>query len=129
MKFKINLKLKTGIIDPIPLIDIVLQIIVFFILATQFIGRPGLVLQLPSAGATALYRETTAKVTITSEKLFLQNKEITMKQLREELGKGLTSILVIEVDKDIPHSQVVEIIDLAQRMGVPEIAIATEREK
>lgn len=129
MRFKTNLKIKSGIIDPVPLMDIMLQVVVFFILATQFIGRPGLVLELPQAGTTTLYKETTARVTITNEKLFLHDEEITMGQLREELGKRLTSILVIEADKDIPYSQVVEIIDLAQRMGISQIAIATEERK
>lgn len=127
MKFKTNIRLKTGIIDPAPLIDIFLQIVLFFVLATQFIGRPGLILELPSSGTTVLYKETTARITITGEKLFFQDKEITRNQLREELGKGITSILVIEADKDVVHSQVVEIIDLATRMGVSEIAISADK--
>lgn len=129
MKFKTNLKIKSGIIDGAPLLDIVLQIILFFILATQFIGRSGLILQLPSVGTTALYKESAAKVMVTGEKLFFQKKEITIHQLREELVKGSTSMLVIEADKNVPHTKIVRIIDLATQTGVSEIAIAAKEEK
>lgn len=127
MKFKTNLKIKTDIIDPAPLLDIILQIIVFFIIATFFIGRPGLMLQLPSVGMPALYKETTVKVKLINDKLFLGEKAVKISQLKEELGKGLVSVLVIEADKDVPHSKVVEIIDLAHQMGVSQIAIAAKK--
>ena len=129
MKFKTNLKLKSGIIDPVPLLDIVLQIILFFVLATQFIGRPGLMLQLPKVGMTALYKQSAVKIMVTNEKLIFQKREITIDQLKQKLGEGSISMLVIEADKSVPHTKIVKIIDLATQMGVSEIAIATEEEK
>lgn len=129
MRFKTNLKIKTGIIDPAPLVDIILQVVVFFVLAVYFIGRPGLALQLPSVGTPTLYKETTVKVSVGNEKLFFKEKEITKSQFKEELGKKLISVLVIEADKDVSHSRIIEIIDLAQQMGVSQIAIAADNKE
>jgi len=127
MRFKTNLKLKTNIVFPVPLVDIILQTIIFFILASQFIGMPGLMLDLPSVGATGLYKKDMARIAITDKKLFFRGEEVTLKQFEGEMGKGLISMLVIEADKNVPYSRVVQIIDMAQHEGISKIAIATGR--
>lgn len=126
MKFKNNLKLKSGIIDPVPLMDIVLQIALFFVLATQFLGKPGVIVQLPKVEKTALYKETAMKILISENELHFNNKKIGIDELNEELSKGLIDMLVIEADEEIQHARILKIIEIARKNGINEVAIAVQ---
>ncbi len=129
MRLKTNLKLKTRFIDPVPLLDVVLIMVVFFVLATQFIGKAGLLVELPPAGNFSLAGGRLAVVEINNEGVWLEKVKLTVDELKQELnnkraaGEDLT--LVIEAGKNINHLEIVELIDTARGVGIDRIAIAT----
>lgn len=124
MKFKTNLKLKSNIIDPVPFVNVIGLFIVFFVLVTRFIGSPGVVVELPKVEQSELYKADCAVVSLTGEKMFLNNKELDMGRFQEELTRINPQLVAIKADKDIPHSRITEIIALVQKAGVKQIAIA-----
>lgn len=126
MRFKTNLRLKSNIIDPVPFINVMLLYILFFILAVQFIGKPGVVVTLPKTEQSELFKEDSVVVTLVDEKIFLFENPIGIDRLKEELTKRNPQLVAIRANKDIPHSRVTEIISLAQQVGIKQIAIATE---
>lgn len=126
MKFTTNLKIKSNIIDPLPFVNVMLLFVVFFVLAAGFTGRHGFVMDLPQAEQSELYNVDSAVVSLVEEKVFLDNREISIDKLREELTKADPQLLAIKAGKDIRHSRVTEIINIAKRAGIRRIAIATD---
>lgn len=129
MKFKTNLKIKSNIIDPVPIINVMVLFTVFFVLSSQFIGKAGLVMDLPQVEQLELYRADSIVISLTGKKIFWQDKEIGKDELQEELARRHPQFLAIKANKDMPYSSVAEIIVLAQRMGIKQIAIAMESNK
>lgn len=126
MKFKTNLKIKSNIIDPVPLVNIMVLFIVCFVLNSHFIGKAGLVIDLPQIEQSELYRADSVVVSLKGRKIFLMDREVEKDKLQEELAKRNPQLLAIKADKDMPYTRVAEIIAMAQRMGIEQIAIATE---
>lgn len=126
MKFKTALRLKSNIIDPVPFINVMLLFIVFFVLTSRFIGETGIVVTVPQIEQSELYKEDSVVVSLVDGKIFLDEKEIGLEKLQEELAGRNPQLLAIKANKDVPHSRVTEIIALAKRAGIGEIAIATE---
>lgn len=124
MKFKTNLKLKSNIIDPVPFVNVIGLFIVFFVLATRFIGSPGLIVELPEVEQSELYSTDCAVISLTEEKILLNNKEIDIDGFREALSGINPQLVAIKADKDIPHSRITEIIALVRQAGIRRIAIA-----
>lgn len=129
MKFKTNLKIKSNIIDPVPIINVMVLFIVCFVLNSHFIGRTGLVVDIPQIEQSELYRADSVVVSLKGKKMFLMDREVEKEKLQEELAKRMPQLLAIKADKDIPYTRVAEVIAIAQRVGVKEIAIATEGKK
>lgn len=126
MKFKTNLKIKSNIIDPLPFVNVMVLFIVFFILATGFTGRPGFVLDLPQVEQAELYNADSVVVSLVEEKVFLEDREIGIDKLQEELAKLNPQLLAIKAGRDIRHSRVTEIIGIARKLDIRQVAIATE---
>lgn len=129
MKFKTNLRIKSGIIDPVPFVNVILILVVYFVLSAHFRGTAGLILDLPSIEQTELYNIKSVEVSLSDNKLFLDNTEISLTSLKDELYKKSPQLLAIKADKDIQHSQVSEIIGIAKSVGIKQIAIAADNSK
>ncbi len=117
-------------IEVIPMIDIMMFLLVFFILATlKMIQSAGITLDLPKA-STAQQIET-IKVTIGVSKdgtITLDAQPIE----REPLIAHLRSLLsdkkvdvVIAGDKLTPYDNIVRVMDIVREAGVVAIALAT----
>lgn len=126
MKFKTNLKIKSNIIDPLPLVNVMILFVVFFVLASGFTGRPGFVLDLPQVEQSELYKADSVVVSLVEEKIFLDDREIGIDKLQEELAKLNPQLLAIKAGRDIRHSRVTEIITIARKVGIRQVAIATD---
>jgi biopolymer transport protein ExbD len=114
-----------------PLIDIVFLLLIFLVLTSKFNQPSGLSVSLAESGAmggmTASERH---RITIDKAGLVYHNgKEVPKKALASLLkdlgGRGSSSTLVLEADRDTTHGSVVEIMDLARGSGIRSIVIAT----
>ncbi|RMF86180.1 MAG: biopolymer transporter ExbD [Nitrospinota bacterium] len=119
-------------VDLTPLIDVVLNLVIFLLLTTTFIVQPGLKVNLPQARTQEKTIEKKEwRVIITRDnRLFFNDRQITLAELgrafqevREQTEEEQT--LVIKADKDVPHGRVVEVMDLAKQAGINRLAIAT----
>ncbi|MEF9995068.1 MAG: biopolymer transporter ExbD [Burkholderiaceae bacterium] len=117
-------------IEVIPMIDIMMFLLVFFILATlKMIQSAGITLDLPKA-ATAQQIETT-KVTIGVSKdgtITLDAQAIEREPLIAHL-RGLLADKKVDVviagDKLTPYDNIVRVMDIVREAGVVAIALAT----
>ena len=137
------MKLKTkreGIrsnVDMTPMIDIVFQLILFFLVSTTFATLPGIKLNLPQSHTS----ESTSLMGITitaddSGALFFNDKEVSMTTLSEELlsfDTGTTKKeefpVSLEADSEVTNGTIVKIFDVIRESGYCVINLRTTAEK
>ncbi len=120
-------------INIISLIDVVLLLLVFFMLTTNFVFQSGIEVKLPQAKQASKNPPTELVVTVTRDgKLYLNQQPVKMEKLADALKKAVTSsasgvgLLVVRADKRVEHGKVVRIMDLAKGAGIERLAIGTE---
>ncbi|MGD9551929.1 MAG: ExbD/TolR family protein [Candidatus Caldatribacteriota bacterium] len=118
--------------DLTPLIDVVFQLLIFFMLTTTFINvESGVKVDLPSGDFAAVNEKRNTVVTVTENNvLYLNNSLVDPNQLSEkvknELDNNPNSLVVLEADQNITHGKVVRVMDLIKKGGAERIAIATK---
>jgi biopolymer transport protein ExbD len=118
-----------------PLIDVVFLLLIFFMVTTTFQKQSELQIKLPQASAKIEQTKTPLEVVINEEgNFFINNKEIlfkdriTLMQTLARLTKGNTSQpLVLRADAKSPHQAVVTVMDVAGKIGLVKISIATTK--
>ena len=119
-------------IDVTPMIDIVFQLVLFFMVSTQFVQHPGIQVDLPRSSAqTVLSDEGHINLWITTGgAVYVDDQPTTVPELRSiferkaKADPGTT--IVMKADGGVSHGRVVEIMDLAHSMGLTHLAIATD---
>jgi biopolymer transport protein ExbD len=114
-----------------PLVDIVFLLLIFFLLTATYVKNPNLDINLPKASlnqVTSRDRDITIAITKKGE-LRYNNQEISPQKLegilRAEYAEKSESIIVIRADEGARHGKVVEVMDMAKRVGFGRLAIAT----
>lgn len=128
MKFKRHMQLEQGLkqIDIAPLIDIVFQLLIFFMLTSTFIAPSGIKVNLPRAISSEATGAETLAIVITAENVtYLDNKILTLVELKTQLKKNRSKPIIIKADRRSSLGRVVEIWDMARDLGISNINIAT----
>ena len=132
MRFKRHLGLEPGLsqIDIAPLIDMVFQLLIFFMLTSPFIFQPGIKVNLPKAVTSEVIQEESLVITISSENLiYINEKLVTTDELKTKL-KAIShdkKPLLIKADRRASLGKVVEVWDLCRELGISQINIATNQ--
>lgn len=115
-----------------PLVDIVFLLLIFFLLTATYVKNPNLDINLPKASinqVTSRERDITIGITKKGE-LRYDAQEISIQKLegilRAAYADRSESIVVIKADDGARHGRVVEVMDLAKRVGFARLAIATQ---
>ena len=133
MKFKRHTKLEHGLqqIDIAPLVDVIFQLLVFFMLSSSFTFQSGINVRLPKAVTSDIIKEDNLIITITSENIIYLNSKIsTLKELKNELGKikGKNNPILIKADRRSSVGRIVDVWDLCRNLGIERINIATNQD-
>ncbi len=121
-------------IELVPLVDVVLVLLLFFMVSTTFIRQSELKVDLPEANATTQQAENSiVEVAIGADgeyavngRLLVDNQLATlMRALREAVGGDTTKHLVINADSDARHQSVVRAMDAAGQLGLVHLSITT----
>ncbi|MCG8431663.1 MAG: biopolymer transporter ExbD [Candidatus Omnitrophica bacterium] len=133
MKFKGRLELEHGLkpIDIAPLIDIMFQLLIFFMLTSSFIMQPGIRVTLPRAATSEVIRSESIEILITGESVVYANGAVvTMKEIKKLLAAAgaRKQAVLIKSDKQAHLGKVVEIWDIARDSGITHINIATNHD-
>jgi biopolymer transport protein ExbD len=133
MKFKRYMGLEHGLsqIDIAPLIDMVFQLLIFFMLTSSFIMQPGIKVNLPKAVTSEVVKYENLEVAISSENvIYINSKVITIQELKtllKQTAKAEGSIL-IKADRRASLGRIVEVWDMCRDLGITQINIATNQE-
>ncbi|HBG61890.1 MAG: hypothetical protein A2Y03_03110 [Omnitrophica WOR_2 bacterium GWF2_38_59] len=133
MKFKRHTKLEHGLeqIDIAPLIDVIFQLLVFFMLSSSFTFQSGINVKLPKAVTSDIIKEENLIITITSENIIYLNSNIsTLEELKSELEKikGKNNPILIKADRRSSVGRIVDVWDLCRNLGIERINIATNQD-
>ena len=115
------------------LTDIVLLLVIFFLLTSQFVIQTGVKVKLPGSKTDDLSEPTKMIVTITSAGiLYVGPDQTTIDMLSGKLTE-LRSVnddasLVIRADKTVQIDLVIKVIDAAKSVGIGKFTIETEKE-
>ncbi len=122
-------------VDVTPLVDIVFNLLLFFMITTTFVIAPGIKVNLPKSKTAEIKkaaREIRIAVTKDKEIFFNQNK-VTLESLGAELAKvaenNSDAVVIIQADVDVNHGTVVKVLDSAKSAGLTKLAIATVPEE
>lgn len=132
MKFKRHVKLEKGLrtIDIAPLIDVVFQLLIFFMLTSNFIFQPGIKVNLPRAITSDILSEESAVIIITAENLIYHNgRLVTIRELAAALKRIASARrpVLIKADRKASLGRIVEVWDICRQEGVSRVNIATNQ--
>ncbi|MGH8284505.1 MAG: ExbD/TolR family protein [Steroidobacteraceae bacterium] len=125
-------------ISLVALIDVVLMLVVFFMLSSQFIDEGRVRVRLPEASSAPIERRTqeTLVVTVTqqggyrlNERELINSSADTLRAaLVKEAGSDRSARVTVRADARATHQAVVTAMDVLARLGFAEIQIATVQE-
>lgn len=133
MKFKLS-KEPLSIFSYSSLTDIVMLLLIFFLLTSQFVIQTGVKVKLPGSKMNEKAEQSLMVVTLTTAgEVFAGKEAITIDQLPVKLGemKAATSEdnLIIRADKSVAIDLVIKVIDAAKISNIEKFTIETEKEK
>jgi biopolymer transport protein ExbD len=119
-------------VDLTPLIDIIFQLVLFFMVSTTFISAPGFKVDLPRASSDMMVREQDdLQIWMTDEGgIFVDREPVDFEGLIQILEAKArvdpSTLVVIKADMEVGHGRVVTLMDLARTAGLNRLAIATD---
>jgi biopolymer transport protein ExbD len=116
------------------LTDIVMLLLIFFLLTSQFVIQTGVKVKLPGAKNNEQTSPSRLIVSITSSgTVYLGSEPTAIEELGAKLSiqkeQNLESNLIIRSDKDVPVDLVIKVIDAARGTGIDKFTIETEKQK
>ena len=116
-----------------PLIDVVFLLIIFFMVSTVFVDfSRRMDINLPSSKSSIIdEKPKTLEIKMSKDKkIFLAGKPITLLGLEQTLRKldvkGKKQTAIIRADKLLPYGEVIQVMGLLQKAGIPDISVAVK---
>ncbi|HCH64289.1 MAG TPA: biopolymer transporter ExbD [Deltaproteobacteria bacterium] len=116
-----------------PFVDIILVVLIIFMVTTTTIVERSIKVELPDAATgEAVSKDVSVAIQMLADRtLTLDGAAITWEALRSYIrsersktkADGAELICLIGADKNVPHGEVVKIIDLVRQEGVTKFAI------
>ncbi|MCA9392772.1 MAG: biopolymer transporter ExbD [Candidatus Omnitrophica bacterium] len=133
MRFRRHLKVEQSLkqIDIAPLIDVIFQLLIFFLLQSSFTYHKGITVKLPKAATSDTIKEENIIITITSENVtYLNGRIVTTKELEDFVKNPdyQKRPLLIKADRRASVGRIVDIWDLCRISGIERVNIATNAE-
>ncbi|MDD6295755.1 MAG: biopolymer transporter ExbD [Treponema sp.] len=134
MRLKRRSHLKANV-DLIPMIDIVFQLILFFLVSTTFAILPGIKVNLPESSTSK--GEAKAGITITAKAsgiMYFNDRQVTFETLDECLEKFDTEEkprseypVTLEADSEVTNGTIVTVFDVLRKNGFSAVNLRTSK--
>ncbi|HPO01897.1 biopolymer transporter ExbD [Treponema zuelzerae] len=131
MKFKRRLETR-AVVDLVPMIDVVFQLILFFLVSTTFAVLPGISLDLPKSSTAQGVRTNGITITVEADGgLYVNTERVEMEALDaalEALGTDIPRDAVpvsLEADSAVPNGRIVNVLDSLRRTGFVGVNLRT----
>ena len=116
-------------IDLAPMLDFVLNLLIFFIITTSFVKQTGAIVDRPNA-ETAEHRESGNLLIAIKPNgdIWMDRKQVDLRELRPAIERlhieRPDDTVVIIADKLSPAGQLAKVMDQARKAGIKDIAIS-----
>jgi biopolymer transport protein ExbD len=122
----------TSTVDITPLLDIVFQLLLFFILTSALV-QPNIELDLPESLQNTETVEADLVISVNKEgQVFFNDKNILVEEveplLRSFAGQKSGGLVLLRVDKALPYGRFFSILDASQNAGIKNLHLAHEDE-
>lgn len=121
-------------IDLVPLIDVILVLIIFFVVTTTFDARSTLQLQLPTASeqkspepprSLSVLVNADGRYFVNDQEVLRQDSESLKRTIAQVAGEDRQQDVLLRADARTPYQAVVTVQDVLGQLGFRRIAIAT----
>lgn len=117
-------------INIVPLIDLVLTVLFFYMVVSPMMSR-GLDVNLPRSSSNTIKPEERVVLTVTKDQaLFVEKERVEAGRLEgilRNIRKQKPQINVyLRADKDAPYGAVVQVMDAVKRAGIDRLGMVTE---
>ncbi len=118
---------KDLVLDIAPLVDIVFQLLIFFLLAATFVKNPVLDINLPRASARPKVQPKGAVTVYILREGHADRFRVDDRVVREDELRGVLAerhrrdpkvVLLIQADERVPHGDVVKVMSIGQEIGL-----------
>jgi biopolymer transport protein TolR len=114
----------------VPLIDVLLTILFFYMIVSPMMSR-GLDVNLPKSESNTVKPEDRIVLTVTrNQEVFIEKDRVVVSRLKDVLDSIRKTIPLINVylraDKDAPYGAVVQVMDIVKRAGIDRLGMVTE---
>ena len=122
-------------VNVVSLIDVILNLIVFFVLTTTFVGTSAISVDLPTSSAKTSQESRELYVTVTRDgKIYVDKPtgagSVSLEELEKVLSKAARenrdTLIIVRADEMATHGAVVAVMDTAKNCGLNRLAIATK---
>lgn len=123
-------------LDMIPMIDIVFQLILFFLVSTTFALLPGITVQLPESSTAEEGATMGLIITLSADGgIWFNDKAVTLEELNQELVAFDTEAvprelypIQLEADALVTNGTIVQLFDLLRKNGFSAVNLRTVQE-
>lgn len=116
-------------INMVPFIDITLILLIIFMVMSPLLVQMQLTVDLPKSDAINTQNDDDV-IRIEIQKngtVRVLNKKVSLANLEQELilrlGKANKKTILVEADKNVPVQQVVDVFDIAKKLGAAKLGI------
>ena len=139
MRFQRRMQL-SAVPSLVPMIDVVFQLVVFFMVSTTFIVTPGIGMTFPASSTADPVVMTRIILTVASEEEIYLNMErydlTSLSERLEELGQDkavgtaegadeVQKTIVLEADEKVPYHLIIEVLDVLRKNGFQIVNLRT----
>ncbi len=113
-----------------PLVDIVFNLLIFFMLVTKYLS-PTIAVALPQSGSGEIDESRARTVSIDRDgNTFIDNTPATLSEIARELesarAAGEIDIVRLRADKDTRFQRIIDVLDAIRKSGIRDISVETE---
>jgi len=114
----------------VPLIDVLLVVLFFYMIISPMMSR-GLDVNLPKSEANTVKPEDRIVLTVTrSQEIFVEKERVDISKLKgvlDSIRREKPRINVyLRADRDAPYGAVVQVMDVVKRSGIDRLGMVTE---
>ncbi len=115
----------------VPMVDVVFQLVIFFMVSSTFVVTPGIKLNLPQSSSSEPVTLTPLVVSVFSEnRIYLNSTRYDLPEFRTAIAKLPQSAeqnksIVVEGDKAISYDLMVKILDVLRSNGFRGVNLRT----
>ena len=114
----------------VPLIDVLLTVLFFYMIVSPMMSR-GLDVNLPKSEANTVKSEDRIVLTVTrSQELFVEKERVDISKLKgvlDSIRRSKPQVNVyLRADRDAPYGAVVQVMDVVKRAGIDRLGMVTE---